>query len=393
MVRTISVLTAFLLVPVLLVWAGPSHAAPHIVVEMRSGKVISQKQAFDRWYPASLTKLMTAYTVFHEIAKGTISAQSPVLVTEEALAQPPSKMGYPVGTVLNIDTALKLIMVKSANDISVALAQATSGSEEAFVAAMNAHAARLGMADTRFTNPHGLHDPGQFTSARDMAVLARAIGSEFREYASYFSIPAVRSGKRILRNHNPLLQRFEGTTGMKTGFICAAGLNIVATVKRRNRELVAVVLGGPTGQERNVRAARLLTKAFKTSPLFLRNKIDTMKRPLTARLEPVDMRPVVCKPSRERKAERSTEQWKAWKADLNVQEEELLAPKGHNTEVIRIALGNATGPDPYGLVSIKDPDNLTAYGPVAAAAGPDWPTIFGSETIKVPLPVMRPHPQ
>lgn len=374
---------------------GPAsaNAAPHIVVEMRSGKVISQKQAFDRWYPASLTKLMTAYAVFHEIKNGRISPQSPVLVSEHALAQPPSKMGYPVGTVLNIDTALKLIMVKSANDISVALAEAASGSEEAFVGAMNTHAARLGMADTRFANPHGLHDPNQFTSARDMAVLARAVSKEFPQYAEYFSIPAVRSGKRVLRNHNPLLQRFEGTTGMKTGFICAAGLNIVATVKRGNRELVAVVLGGPTGQERNVRVARLLTNAFKKSTLFVRNKIDTMKRPLTAQLEPVDMRPVVCKPSRERRAERGTAEWKAWKADLDTQEAEYLAPIGHKTEIVRIALGKATGPDPFGLVTLKDPDNLTAYRTVAAAAGPDWPTIFGSKTIKVPLPVMRPHPQ
>lgn len=377
-----------------LVLAAPAvSAAPHIVVEARSGKVISQNQAFDRWYPASLTKLMTAYTVFHELKKGRLSRLSPVLVTKKALAQPPSKMGYPVGSVLTIDAALKLIMVKSANDISVALAESVLGSEEAFVAQMNAHSARLGMADTRFANPHGLHDPAQFTSARDMAVLALALKREFPQYAGYFAIPAVRSGKKVLRNHNPLIQRFDGATGMKTGFICAAGLNIVASVKRGSRELVAVVLGGPTGQERNVRVARLLTQAFGKNSFFLRGTLDNLKRPATAKLQPVDMRPVTCKSASARKAERATQQWQVWKADLDKQEEKYLKPKGSNTDVVPIALGKATGPDPYGLVTIRDPSNLTAYSAAGASAGAGWPMVFGTTNVRVPLPAMRPHPQ
>ena len=114
---------------------------------------------------------MTVYTIFHEVRAGKITMKSPVKVSSNALAQPPSKMGFPVGTVMNIDTAIRILMVKSANDISVAVAEAAAGTEEDFIAKMNGHAARLGMRDTNFTNPHGLHDPKQYTSARDMAVL------------------------------------------------------------------------------------------------------------------------------------------------------------------------------------------------------------------------------
>jgi len=131
---------------------------PHLILDATSGDVLSHELAFARWAPASLTKMMTAYTVFRTLELQSISMNSPVRISEEAISQPPSKMGFPVGTILNIETALKIIMVKSANDISVALAEATSGSEENFVALMNAHARRLGMIDTQFPNPHGLHE-------------------------------------------------------------------------------------------------------------------------------------------------------------------------------------------------------------------------------------------
>lgn len=375
---------------ILVASANAVPAAPHLFVDVKTGKVLSQEQAFDRWYPASLTKLMTAYTVFHALKQGKITKLSPVVVSQHALNQPPSKMGYPVGSVLNIDTAIKILMVKSANDISVATAEAVAGSEPAFVAAMNAHAQRLGLTDTRFTNPHGLHDPQQYTTARDMAVLTLALKKEFPQHAGYFTIPAIKSGKKILPNHNPLLSRYAGATGMKTGFICASGLNIVASVKRHGRETVGVVLGGPTGQERNVRAARLFDQTFRKSPFFTPAKLETLSRPVTAKRQAVDMRPVVCKKAKERKAERETEKWKHWKAKLDEEEEKLLKPKQRASRYVPVVLGNATGPDPFGLMKAQaGSSNLTAYALDSSSA--EWPTVHGSKRIKVPLPSPRPE--
>lgn len=235
---------------------------PHLVVDIQSGDVLSHQLAFARWAPASLTKMITAYTVFKTLELQSIAMNSPVRVSEAATSQPPTKMGFSVGTVLTIETALKIIMVKSANDISVALAEATSGSEEQFVSLMNSHARRLGMIDSHFSNPHGLHDPQQYTTARDMALLTLQLTNEFPQYANYFDIPAIRFGRRRLRNHNALLRLFDGTNGMKTGYVCASGFNVAVRTKRKSRTLVAIVFGEKSGLKRNIRAARLLLDGF-----------------------------------------------------------------------------------------------------------------------------------
>ncbi len=247
------------------------EAKPSLLLDAESGNVLFSENAFRKWAPASLTKLMTAYVVFRSMKLQHVAPNSPVRVSEYALQQPPTKMGFPIGTILTVDNALKIIMVKSANDISVALGEAVSGSEEAFVALMNAHARRLGMHDTNFRNPHGLHDPLQYTTARDMGILALALTREFPEYSSYFDIPAIRHGKRRLRNHNALLERFDGTDGMKTGYICASGYNVVVRAQRDSRRLISVILGARSGLERSVRAARLLTEGF--DGLYERNAI------------------------------------------------------------------------------------------------------------------------
>ncbi|MEZ5872080.1 MAG: D-alanyl-D-alanine carboxypeptidase family protein [Nitratireductor sp.] len=391
------------LVCAMIVAAGFSAAgaAPHIVVDMRSGKVLSQKEAFDRWYPASLTKLMTAYTVFKEIKTGRISLLSPVKITDNALSAPPSKMGYPVGTLLNFDTAIKILMVKSANDIATAIAESTAGNEPAFIAMMNANAAALGMRDTHFVNAHGLHDENQYTSARDLALLAKALSKEFPSYAGYFAIPAIRSGKRVLQNHNPLLQRFDGTTGMKTGFVCAAGLNIVVTAQRNGKNLLAVVLGGPTGQERNVRAAMLLTAAFQQNAFFIRTKLDTMKPVGPVKRVPTDMRETVCKKRTKSEAENNGDDetsavFGMKEPSLDDLEAKYLKPKGSNTRIVPIVLGNTTGPDPYNLAG-KSEEPLTSFADSAAgsdantpAAHAEWPLVEGTSAMKVPVPLPRP---
>ncbi len=236
---------------------------PHLVVDMQSGEVLSHQLAFARWAPASLTKMMTAYTVFKTLGGlQSIAMNSPPPPPAPPPPPPPPKRGFPVGPVLTLETALKIIMVKSANDIAVALAEATSGSEEQFVSLMNSHARRLGMIDSHFSNPHGLHDSQQYTTARDMALLTMQLTNEFPQYANYFDIPAIRVGRRRLRNHNALLRLFDGTNGMKTGYVCASGFNVAVRTKSKNRTLVAIVFGEKSGLRRNIRAARLLLDGF-----------------------------------------------------------------------------------------------------------------------------------
>ena len=374
----------------------PARAAPSIVVEARTGKIVSQHQATDRWYPASLTKLMTVYTVFREVGKGRIGFKSPVKVTPNALAEPPSKMGFPVGTVMTVDTAIKILMVKSANDIATATAESVGGSEAAFIAMMNANAARLGMTDTHFVNAHGLHDPRQYTSARDMAVLAMAIRKEFPNYAKYFTIQAIKAGKRRLSNHNPLLFRFDGTTGMKTGFTCASGLNIVVSAKRGFRELVAVVLGGPTGQERNVRAAVLLTEGFKKNLLFTKATIDDLKASALGRRQPVDIRETVCTRKKKQvplaKAITSANTMFAMKAPtLDDLEAKYLKPQVAITRIEPIALGDASGPDPFNLLGTQSGGAASAVTAFAETGDGKWPMVFGTRNVKVPVPEPSPR--
>lgn len=294
----IIVLFAFVLINTI---GSPVHAndlrdlpkRPHLVIDANSGDVLSHQLAFARWAPASLTKMMTAYTVFRTLELQSISMNSPVRISEEAISQPPSKMGFPVGTILNIETALKIIMVKSANDISVALAEATSGSEAQFVALMNAHAKRIGMIDSQFVNPHGLHDKAQYTSARDMALLTLQLTKEFPQYAEFFNIPAIKFGRRRLRNHNALVRLFDGTTGMKTGYVCASGFNVAVRTTRNDRTLIAIVFGEKTSFKRNIKAAKLLKGAFEEQPLDAPSFKSFTDRSFNSK-EPYDITKVSC---------------------------------------------------------------------------------------------------
>lgn len=248
--------------------ALPTVTGPYLVVDVRSGEVLDEHDALRPWYPASTTKLMTAYVAFRAVQSGALTLDSPVLVSARAAAQPPSKMGFKAGSVLTLDNALKMMMVKSANDIAVAVAETVGGSEAGFAALMNAEAARLGMTRSRFVNPHGLPNPDQVSSARDMALLARALLNEFPQYRPYFAIHAIQHGKKVLKNYNTLIERFAGTTGMKTGYICASGFNLVASANRGGREVIAVVFGSYNARERAEKAAELLEIGLRSRSFF-----------------------------------------------------------------------------------------------------------------------------
>jgi D-alanyl-D-alanine carboxypeptidase len=277
---------------------------PHLLVDAETGTVLSHADAVRPWFPASTTKLMTAYVAFRAIQNGELTLDAPVVISERAAAEPPSKMGFKPGTSLTLDNALKIMMVKSANDIAMAVAETVGGSKEGFAERMNAESARLGMVRSKWVNPHGLPDPGQVTTARDMAVLARALLNEFPQHRDYYKLHAIQFGKSVLKNFNPLLERYPGANGMKTGFICASGYNLVASARRGDRELVAVVFGAYGGEERAEQAAALLEQGFAT-PRPLPEPAPSLGDVASGAsyVEPIDMRPHVCAPNQAKTAQ------------------------------------------------------------------------------------------
>lgn len=255
-------LGVFLAAAMVLAANAAAAEPPYVLVDVDTGEVLAQRQAGDLWYPASLTKLMTIYVAFQGLRAGRIQMDSPVVISERATQVQPATMGFPAETVVTVDNALKMLVVKSANDVANAVAEAIGGSIESFVNMMNAEAARLGLSGTRFVNPHGLPSSGQSTNARDMAMLAYMIWHQFPEYRSYFAIEAIRYGSTVMPAGNALLGYYAGANGMKTGYICSSGYNLVATATRNGRTLLAVVLGEASEGARAIFAAELLDVGF-----------------------------------------------------------------------------------------------------------------------------------
>jgi D-alanyl-D-alanine carboxypeptidase len=212
-----------------------------LVVEADTGKVLQADNATYPWYPASVTKLMTAYVTLKAVKDGRISLDTLLTVSPVAAAQSPSKMGFRPGTQVTVDNALKMMLVKSANDMAVVLAEGIGGSIDGFSAQMNQTAQRLGMTQSSYVNPNGLPAEGQITSARDLAILARAIIRDLPEYEYFVHIPSIRFGRKVTQNFNKLIGRYPGADGFKTGFICASGYNLVASATRNGKRLIAVV--------------------------------------------------------------------------------------------------------------------------------------------------------
>jgi len=260
---------ATLLALATLVGARPAEAAPsagaYLLFDARTGEVIAKKNADQAWYPASITKLMTTWVTLQAIRAGRITPSTLVPMTPNGARQPPSKMGFKPGEAVTVDNALKIIMVKSANDVAWALGEAVGGSKEAFVAEMNRQARMLGMTESHWNNPNGLPDPMQVSTARDLGILARALLREFPEAEELWHLPGIQYNNEIVRNHNHLIDHYPGADGMKTGFICSSGFNVVASATRGNRRLVAVVLGSRSARQRAELAAELFTNGFENT--------------------------------------------------------------------------------------------------------------------------------
>src|ERR1017187_7380695 len=241
-------------VAAVLALAGATHAQAEaqLLIEASTGKVLHAENATYPWYPASVTKLMTAYTTLRAIKEGRVGFSSMLTVSRNAAAQQPTKMGFKVGTRVTIDNALKMLMVKSANDMAVTIAEGVGGSIEGFADMMNANACRLGMTESQF-------------------------------------------GNRVMRNYNSLLDRYPGADGMKTGFICASGYNVVASATRNGRRLIAIVLGAYSGAVRSQKAAQLFERGFNGGGLtWLTPSLGTVDALAPIDAQPPNLREEMC---------------------------------------------------------------------------------------------------
>lgn len=239
-----------------------ADATPALVVDVETRQVLHSEDAGHLWYPASTTKLMTAFVVFESLQAGRIAMDSTVVLSQNAMSQGFLNADLRVGSAMTLEDALFAVIAGSANDVAVAVAETVAGSEQSFVQMMNDAARRLGMTGSHFVNPNGLFDREQRSSARDLAILGIEVARRFPEHQRFFKVSRVVIDGKVVDSHNELLARYPGSMGMKTGFICASGRNIVALAEQGGRQVMVVMLGATTDRERNERAAQFFTQAF-----------------------------------------------------------------------------------------------------------------------------------
>jgi D-alanyl-D-alanine carboxypeptidase len=257
-----ALLTAFAL---LFAVAGPSAAKPRfaaLAVDARTGEVLFSSDADGLRHPASLTKVMTLYLLFQDLKAKRITMGSKIRFSRKAASQAPSKLGIKPGRVVTVDTAIRALVTKSANDVAVAVAETLGGSEAAFANRMTRTARAIGMGRTTFRNASGLPNPSQWTTARDMATLSLRIQRDFPQYYPYFALKTFAYNGRVMRTHNRLLGRYAGVDGIKTGYIRASGYNLTSSARRGDKRVVGVVLGAPSPGYRNRYMMALMDRAF-----------------------------------------------------------------------------------------------------------------------------------
>lgn len=231
-----------------------------IVVDANSGAVLQANNPDAQRFPASLTKVMTLYLLFERLEAGKIKLDTMMPVSQNASRQAPTKLGLRPGDRLKVEDAIQGLVTRSANDASVVIAEALAGDEDEFAKMMTRKARALGMTRTVYRNPNGLPNSEQVTTARDQALLGRAIQDRFPRYYRYFATSSFNYRGKAIRNHNKLLGRVEGVDGIKTGYTRASGFNLITSIKRGNRYLVGVVLGGRSGSSRDTIMRNLLAE-------------------------------------------------------------------------------------------------------------------------------------
>ena len=264
--------------------AAADPKAASMVVDANSGAVLHNRAGDEKVYPASLTKMMTIYMAFELIELGRLSYDSKIKMTQEGADAAPSKLDLEPGEELTVLNAIKALVTKSANDVAIALAMHIGGTEANFARLMTSKARELGMPNTTFRNASGLPDPGQTTTPRDMITLGLRLQDDFPRHYRVFSTRSFSYGGKNYRNHNTLLARYGGTDGIKTGYTRASGFNLVTSVRRDGKHLVAAVFGGDTARERNAKMQSLLNAAFaKASTKVTRKPALVARAPQPAR--------------------------------------------------------------------------------------------------------------
>ncbi|MBS0221042.1 MAG: D-alanyl-D-alanine carboxypeptidase [Proteobacteria bacterium] len=242
---------------------GPVMAGPYVIVDAHTGETLLQSNAGAPWYPASLTKLMTIYIVFQELKAGRLTLQTPVPFSAHAASMPPAKLGLPVGQSITVEQALESLVAHSANDVAVALGERIGGSEPGFAQRMTRTAKQLGMTATTFDNANGLPDAGNVTTARDLVLLAMALMRDFPQYYGYFRTQDFMLGKRWVGPGVKFVHMYSPyADGLKTGFICASGFNLVGSAVRDGRRLIGVALGFRRADLRDEFLVRLFDQAY-----------------------------------------------------------------------------------------------------------------------------------
>ena len=247
-----------------------------IVVNINTGKVLFSRNAYQQRYPASLTKMMTLYLTFDALKRKKLYPLQKLTVSKKASHQPKSNIDLKKGQKITVRKAIHAVIVKSANDATITLSEAVAGDTSKFVILMNKRARKLGMKNTRFQNPHGLYDAGQYTTVVDMAKLASVLRKDFPRYYHLFSMRSFMYRGREIKGHNRVLNRYEWADGLKTGYIDASGFNLATSTKNPRGNLVAVVMGGQTARIRDDHMIKLLDNAY--AKLCSRRK--TIKTPV-----------------------------------------------------------------------------------------------------------------
>lgn len=263
-----------------------------IAIDAASGEVLYAKKADARRYPASITKVMTLYLVFDALERGDLRLSDPVIISPRAASRPPSKLGLPAGQRLTVREAIDVLVVKSANDVATALGETLAGTEAEFARRMTAKAKTLGMRQTEFRNASGLPDAGQVTTARDLAILGRALLRNHPDYYGVFSQQQTVFRGRVIRGHNALL-RNPGIDGFKTGFTNASGFNLLTSGARDGRRVIAVVLGGRSAPGRDRYMRSLMRASFATLAIRSAGNEVSVGSLLDADYEPLDAKTFV----------------------------------------------------------------------------------------------------
>jgi D-alanyl-D-alanine carboxypeptidase len=328
---------------------GPDYRPPYaaIVVDANSGAVLHEDSADEPRHPASLTKIMTLYLLFEQIEAGNLKLDTPLPISAYAASQHPTKLGLKAGQTIMVEDAIKGLVTKSANDAAVVVSEALGGSEEDFAKLMTSKAQALGMAGTVYVNASGLPADDQITTARDQALLGRAIQQRFPTYYRYFSTPSFRYRNVEMHNHNGLLAKVEGCDGIKTGYTDASGYNLVSSVRRNSRHLVAVVLGGTSNAKRDARmrdlieAHIMLASTQRTAPMIAAVAEETNPRAAAIAL------PALFSPARPAPA--------AEAAPSGILAPELASAKTEQVTTDRVQMSATPLPTPRPQIQAKKP--------------------------------------